>query len=193
MSIDTSKILETEQITITIVSQNLGDNERILDIGGGGEGIISKIYKEKVVAIDNRIDELNEIIETLSLKIVMDATKLDFINDQFERATAFFSFMYMSDLEIKSAVREVYRVLKDNGVFEIWDIEMPSISDTEKDTFIAQLDIKYEDKAVTTGYGVQLKVEHNSSYISDLLIKSGFKIEQLVLNENGSFYIEVKK
>lgn len=193
MSIDTNKILETERITVTIVPKNLGDNERILDIGAGGEGIISKIYKEKVVAIDNRLDELNEIIETLSLKIVMDATKLDFINNQFERATAFFSFMYMSDLEIKSAVREVYRVLKDNGVFEIWDIEMPSISDTEKDTFIAQLDIKYEDKAVTTGYGVQLKVEHNSSYISDLLIKSGFKIEQLVLNENGSFYIEVKK
>ena len=193
MSIDTGKILETERIAAIIVPQSLGDNERILDIGGGGEGIISKIYKEKVVAIDKRLDELNEIIETLSLKIVMDATKLDFINNQFERATAFFSFMYMSDLEIKSAISEIYRVLKDNGVFEIWDIEMPSISDTEKDTFIAQLDIEYEDKTVTTGYGVQLKEEHNSRYISDLLVKSGFKIEQLLLNENSAFYMEVRK
>ncbi len=193
MSIDTSKILETERKTVTIVHQKLDANERVLDIGGGGEGIISKIYKEKVVAIDNRLVELSEIIETSSLKIVMDATKLDFINNQFERATAFFTFMYMSDLEIKSAIGEIYRVLKDNGVFEIWDVEMPSISAIEEDIFIVQLDIKYEDKSVTTGYGVQLKEEKNSKYISDLLIKGGFIIEQFILNENSTYYIKVRK
>jgi len=193
MSIDTSKIFETERKTVTIVPQKLDYNERILDIGGGGEGIISKIYKDKVVAIDNRLDELNEIIDTLSLKIVMDATKLDFINKQFERATAFFTFMYMRDLEIKSVISEIYRVLKDNGVFEIWDIEMPSVSTIKEDIFIAQLDIKYEDKSITTGYGVQLKEDQNSRCICDLLVKSGFIIEQLVLNENSTFYIKVRK
>jgi len=33
MSIDTSKILEIERITVTIFSHNLGGNERILDMG----------------------------------------------------------------------------------------------------------------------------------------------------------------
>lgn len=119
----------------------------------------------------------------------MDATKLDFIDNQFERATAFFTFMYMSNLEIKSTLCEVYRVLKNNGVFEIWDIEMLSISAIDEDIFIAQLDIKYEDKSITTGYGVQLKDEDNSRFICDLLIKSGFVIDQLVLNDNSTFYL----
>ena len=32
-------------------------NGRILDIGGGGEGIIGRLYREQVVAIDNRQEE----------------------------------------------------------------------------------------------------------------------------------------
>lgn len=90
MSIDQSKILETDRKTILIKQKKLLDGQRILDIGGGGEGIISTLYKEKVVAIDIRIEELNEISEISSFKIVMDATKLTFADDQFERTTAFF-------------------------------------------------------------------------------------------------------
>ncbi len=188
-----SKVLETQRKTVTIIPQRLADNVKILDIGGGGEGIISKIYKEKVVAIDNRADELNEIIGTSSLKIVMDATKLDFIDGQFDRATAFYSFMYMNDSDVNDSIAEAYRVLKDKGAFEIWDIDMPSISDVEEDIFIAQLNVKYEDQSITTGYGVQLKEAHNASTITALLIKNGFKIEQKVLKENGTFYIEARK
>lgn len=32
----------------------------ILDIGGGGEGIIGQIYRDKVIAIDNCRQELDE-------------------------------------------------------------------------------------------------------------------------------------
>lgn len=32
----------------------------ILDVGGGGEGVIGRIYGPRVVAIDNRQEELDE-------------------------------------------------------------------------------------------------------------------------------------
>lgn len=36
------------------------NGERILDIGGGGEGIIGMRYSNRVISIDTRKDELEE-------------------------------------------------------------------------------------------------------------------------------------
>lgn len=44
----------------------------ILDIGGGGEGIIGRLYDPQVLAVDNRQDELDETPETFK-KALMDA------------------------------------------------------------------------------------------------------------------------
>lgn len=37
----------------------------ILDIGGGGEGVIGRLYQEQVTAIDNRQEELNEAVRVM--------------------------------------------------------------------------------------------------------------------------------
>ncbi|UCD06465.1 MAG: methyltransferase domain-containing protein, partial [candidate division WOR-3 bacterium] len=66
----------------------------ILDIGGGGEGIIGRLNGKQVVAIDTRFDELQET-KNDSLKIVMDATDLKFLPSTFDAATSFFSLMYI--------------------------------------------------------------------------------------------------
>jgi len=50
----------------------------ILDIGGGGEGIIGRLNGEQVVAIDKRLDELEET-DNDALKIVMDESFLGFL------------------------------------------------------------------------------------------------------------------
>ena len=47
----------------------------ILDIGGGGEGIISRLNGRQVVAIDPSSSELEET-KNEGLKVVMDATDL---------------------------------------------------------------------------------------------------------------------
>ena len=52
-------------------------NGKILDIGGGGEGVIGRLYTNQVVAIDIRQEELDEA-PTGFEKILMDATQLDF-------------------------------------------------------------------------------------------------------------------
>ncbi len=187
------KIIETKRNTITIIPRKLGGSEKVLDIGGGGEGIISKIYKDKVIAIDNRLDELLEVSETASLKMVMDATELSFIDNQFDRATAFFSLMYMSDDQTREALLEIHRVLKPNGILEIWDAEMPSVNDVAEEVFIVQLEIISEDVEIATGYGVSLKEEDRSlDYYEEVLMKSGFDVAK-IMSDKGIIYIEAYK
>lgn len=60
----------------------------ILDIGGGGEGVIGLCYGEKVVAIDLRKDELEQAPDG-PLKIVMDAKELSFLEDSFDAVASF--------------------------------------------------------------------------------------------------------
>lgn len=55
----------------------------IHDIGGGGEGIIGSIYTEQVIAIDNRLNELEEAPDG-PIKIVMYARQLSFEGECFE-------------------------------------------------------------------------------------------------------------
>ena len=93
---------------------------KILDIGGGGEGIISRVYRQQVTAIDNLQEELDEAPD-ICTKLLMDATALSFDECTFDHATAFYSLMYMSREEQKKAIGEVYRVLKQGGTFHIWD------------------------------------------------------------------------
>ncbi|OJV65013.1 MAG: hypothetical protein BGO41_15305 [Clostridiales bacterium 38-18] len=178
---------------MTIIPKEVKENEKILDIGGGGEGIISRIYKSNVTAIDNRKDELKEISDTESLKIVMDATVMAFIDHQFDRATAFFSFMYMHENEIIKSIMEVHRVLKKNGSFEIWDIEMPSGHQVKEDFFIVQLEVISEDLVVNTGYGVQLKEVQSLDTFLELLKNNGFTSVISKSCIDNVIYIEVKK
>ena len=92
----------------------------ILDIGGGGEGIIGKLNGKQVIAVDTSERELQETVSE-SLKVVMDATDLKFLPKSFDVCTAFFSLMYIPKNKHLEVFKEVHRVLKDNGRFLLWD------------------------------------------------------------------------
>ena len=96
----------------------------ILDVGGGGEGIIGKLNGRDVVAIDLSSEELEET-ENDALKIVMDATDLKFIPSSFEAATSFFTLLYVDRQNQEKVFSEVHRVLRDGGRFMIWDVRIP--------------------------------------------------------------------
>ena len=100
-------------------------NGKILDIGGGGEGIIGRLYTNQVVAIDIRQDELDEA-PTGFEKILMDATHLKFKDNFFDHITSFYTLMFMNTEDQKRAVLEAARVLKNNGEFHIWDCDILS-------------------------------------------------------------------
>ena len=78
----------------------------ILDIGGGGEGIIGILKGEKVIAIDLWKRELEEAADG-PLKLIMDARDLQFLDSTFNTVTAFFTLMYLKskpDYEEPSSV-----------------------------------------------------------------------------------------
>jgi len=125
---------------------------RFLDIGGGGEGIIGKLYGSNVVAIDKRADELYETSND-SLKIEMDAAQMGFLDNSFNVVTIFFTLLYMP-ADVKQAVlKESLRVLKDGGVLEIWDAFVPKYEQGEKDIFVADVEIVLPDETIHTQYG----------------------------------------
>jgi ubiquinone/menaquinone biosynthesis C-methylase UbiE len=96
----------------------------ILDVGGGGEGIIGRLNGEQVVAIDTREGELMET-HNEALKVVMDAADLRFLPKSFDVCTAFFSLMYIPKSIHQKVFEEVFRVLKDRGRFLIWNARIP--------------------------------------------------------------------
>lgn len=149
---------------------------RVLDIGGGGEGIIGQLLGEKVIAIDPRSDELEEAEEG-PLKIIMDAKELKFLNKTFDGITSFFTFMYIEKQYHQKIFEEIYRVLKDDGDFVVWDVTIPQYPGGIRDIFVVPLEIKLKDKKVTTAYGVLWdQAEQDMDYYIKLGEKIGFEV-----------------
>lgn len=122
----------------------------ILDLGGGGEGVIGRIYREQAVAIDNRQEELDEAPDGPQ-KLLMDAADLAFEDGSFQHVTAFFSFMYMARAVQERAISEAVRVLRPGGSLHIWD---GAIRSAFPEPFLIELDIDAAGIPVHTAYGV---------------------------------------
>lgn len=122
----------------------------ILDIGGGGDGIIGRLYKDSVTAIDNMQEELDEAPDCCK-KLLMDATALDFADESFDSVTFFYSLMFMTTETKSKAIAEACRVLKTDGVLTIWDAEFES---AYPEAFSVELDIALPEENVHTEYGI---------------------------------------
>lgn len=181
--------------SIGVQSINLSEfslKGRVLDIGGGGEGIIGQLLGEKVIAIDPRSDELEEAAEG-PLKIIMDAGDLKFLNKSFDGITSFFTLMYIKKQYHQKVFEEIHRVLKDEGDFVIWDVTIPQYPGGNKDIFMVPLEIKLKDKKVTTAYGILWnRAEQDMNYYIKLGEKVGFEV--ITEEEMNQIYcIKLKK
>jgi len=155
---------------------------KILDIGGGGEGIISRHSGDSVVAIDRRKDELEETAD-IGIKIVMDACHMAFLDRTFDNITSFYTIMYMDTEQTILFLKEAYRVLKPNGLLWIWDTEIPHLD--ENDVFIADLEVKINpEDTVLTGYGIGWNREQTSNILQKHITDVGFMIEKCINYEN---------
>jgi ubiquinone/menaquinone biosynthesis C-methylase UbiE len=165
----------------------------ILDIGGGGEGVIGILKGEKVVAIDFHKAELEEAAEG-PLKIVMDARDLQFLDGTFDTATAFFSLMYIkTTADLKKVFEEIFRTLKAGGQFLIWDIDVPRRMTDEKDIYVIPVAVKVADREIETGYGQPWPDEKRdlALYLS-LAEKTGFRVVEQ--RKTGQvFYLRLQK
>lgn len=145
----------------------------ILDIGGGGEGIIGRLYKSNVTAIDNVQEELDEAPDCCT-KLLMDATDIAFDDGRFDNVTFFYSLMYMSTGTKAKAIAEACRVLKKGGKLVIWDSEIQS---AYPKAFSAELEIKLCNETIHTEYGILgIGVEQNEDMIIKICSKSGVQL-----------------
>ena len=125
----------------------------ILDIGGGGEGVIGRLKGKEVIAIDIRREELEEVAEG-PLKIVLDARQLKFLEESFNTVTAFFSMMYIEDEQDQHKIMgEIFRVLKPGGHFHLWDIDLSHRPNTDKSRYLVHLKYRIRGEVRETGYG----------------------------------------
>ena len=187
--IDPARIQEFERQPLRVAdfpAQGL-----ILDIGGGGEGVIGLIKGEQVVAIDLSRRELAEAPPG-PLKLVMDATDLKFIDRSFSTATCFFTFMYMSAEQQAKAMKEAHRVLKPGGRFLVWDVSMPA-KGAQKDVGLFRFRFQLPKEEVQTGYGAFMAAEpHGLKYFIAMAQGAGFEVAAQ-REEGNTFFLELRK
>ncbi len=162
----------------------------IIDIGGGGEGIIAQIGKERVTAIDKLQSEIDEAKSHASSAqwVLADATDLPYSEGFFDNATAFFSSMYMDMETFGGVCHEVHRVLKPSGEFWIWGATIPNT----KELYILRLQITLPNgKMIKTGYGSRKKSQ-NLKIICDKLSESNFSIK-VAQNHGKWFFLKAQK
>jgi len=175
-----------------IIVKDFDASGLILDIGGGGEGIIGQMKGKQVVAIDPSRRELDGITEG-PLKIVMDAGDMLFLDHSFDVVTSFFTLMYIKGSEHEKVFEEVFRVLVSGGWFLIWDVDLPQCLNQEKDTVAFYLNIKSPDREIETGYGTKWPERiQGLPYYKEIAERVGFIASDF--KESGRvFYLELQK
>ena len=171
---------------------NIEMKGRIIDIGGGGEGIIGQLGGQKVIAIDPSKRELEEAPENKALNIIMDAKDLKFLDSTFDSATSFFTLMYIPVEDHKKVFEELYRVLKDGGEFYFWDLIIPDRKDSKEEVYIITLKVKINEKLIETGYGTRWNKKQDANHFLQLGKNVGFEVLDEKIEENV-FYIKFKK
>ena len=172
------------------ISIDLIPDGSVIDIGGGGEGIIAQIGNERITAVDKHQSEIDEAKPNAPKAnwILADASALSYSDDYFDNATAFFSGMYMSMETFEKVCKEVNRVLRNNGEFWIWDANISN----ENDLFLIRLHITLPNgKKIKTGYGVRGQ-KQNITEITKKLIEAKFHIEKTE-NHGKWFFLKAIK
>ena len=176
------KIHETQKQYIDLSDITL--TGRVLDIGGGGEGVISRHSGNKVIAIDKLAEELAETPD-IGTKVIMDACNLKFIDEYFNNITCFYTLMYMDLSQIEQFLSEAYRVIKAGAALWIWDSNIPAV--ISADVFVVNLEVKIsKNLSITTGYGVSWQKEQSYGGIKAACEKAGFAFQD-GSDENDSF------
>jgi ubiquinone/menaquinone biosynthesis C-methylase UbiE len=164
----------------------------ILDIGGGGEGVIGQLSPERVIAIDLSREELANAPGN-PLKIVMDASDLKFLDSSFETATSFCTLMYIDEDIHEEVFQEMHRVLKPGGSFHIWDIVIPEKTESSKEKILIPVSVQLPEKSITTAYGVRRRDSRlDLDYYLELASEAGFKVASKESSQQ-SFYLDLLK
>jgi ubiquinone/menaquinone biosynthesis C-methylase UbiE len=159
---------------------------RILDIGGGGEGLVSRIEREKVCVVDYRLSEIREaqIHGAPANWIVGDGRHLGFKDASFDMVTLWFSLGYMREWYIKKqVVEEAKRVLIDDGTISIMASRIPESAEQ----FVFWAHFALPDGTISqTGYGVRGNQGQTLERVVELLNDLEFRM--LNTEDHGEWF-----
>ncbi len=162
----------------------------VLDVGGGGEGVIGLILAERAVSIDLLRSELDEA-HCDSSKMVMDAARMAFRDGVFEGATFFFSLMFMPPQVQRAALAEAQRVLKEGGTLLVWDMSFRT-SDSPRPIFMVPLRVLLPgDRQVDTGYGCRRR-DQDADAVRKMAEEAGLVLEES-RSSGGTFFLRFRK
>ncbi|MDD5263727.1 MAG: class I SAM-dependent methyltransferase [Candidatus Bipolaricaulis sp.] len=168
------------------------DGDLILDLGGGGEGVIGRLRGRQVVAVDIRKDELDET-PAGPIKVVGDARHLPFPDHSFEAVTAFFFLMYVPATDRSTVVREAFRVLMPGGSLRVWDVAIPAPGERAAKTFVVPVCAELPGTTIRTAYGVPWRGRQMSDRsIAELASDAGFAVSVRAARE-CAFYLVLTK
>jgi ubiquinone/menaquinone biosynthesis C-methylase UbiE len=161
---------------VSLEVKDFASDGPILDIGGGGEGVIGRLKGSRVVAIDLYQEELDEAPNGPQ-KIVMDARQLTFPEDSFGAVTAFFSLMYMKTRQDHERVmKEAWRVLKPGGHLLVWEIDLANRPQTRQERYMVRLRYRVGNFEKGTAYGARWPSEaRGEAYYRQLAREAGFE------------------
>ncbi|MFQ5833974.1 MAG: class I SAM-dependent methyltransferase [Candidatus Thorarchaeota archaeon] len=148
----------------------------VIDIGGGGEGLVSRLEGERVCAVDVSLDRIREarIHGPSAHWTVADGCSLCFRRDTFNVATLWFSLGYMRDWETKKAVlEEAHRVLRPNGILSILAANVVS----QQDRFLFNAQFTFPDGSISQiSYGLVGNQNQSLEAVAKTLENSGFAL-----------------
>ncbi|MFC2094984.1 class I SAM-dependent methyltransferase [Candidatus Bipolaricaulota bacterium] len=176
-AIDEKRLFVIDQQVVR-VEDVYRDEDLILDLGGGGEGVIGQLRKRQVVAVDSRQEELDESAEG-PIKIVADAKELPFLDESFDVATAFFFLMYVPAEDRAPVLKEAHRVLKPGGKLHIWDVMIPARDGRQQQAFVVPVRAELPGSTIETGYGVSWDGrEMSAESVATMAQAAGFTVSE---------------
>ncbi|TFF96888.1 methyltransferase domain-containing protein [Candidatus Thorarchaeota archaeon] len=146
----------------------------VLDIGGGGEGLVSRIVQERACAVDWSLSKLRgaRIHGAKSEWIACDGRNLCFQEERFDVATLWFSLAYIPESGNKMQVlKEVSRVSKPEARLSILAMTLDNRS--ESFTFRATFTLPDEFESLMN-YRVRGRQTQNLEVIAEALEETGF-------------------
>jgi len=173
--LDSERMFALDQQAVR-VEDTFVDGDLILDLGGGGEGVLGQIRGRQVVALDIRRDELEESPPG-PIKIVGDAKALPFLDESFDAATAFFFLMYVPNQDRAVVFAEAFRILKPGAKLHVWDAIIPPRGDRPQQMFVVPVQAEIPGKVILTGYGTRWDgKEMSANSIANLAAEAGFTV-----------------